>query len=184
MITGVAATVGRRKVQGMYMVGAERLAHRFKAYSKATVACVGKEIAAGAFAIQKSARKNAPVNQGTLRRSISVLLTKGGMTAKVGTGLHYAFFMEFGTGPAAAFGPRPQFPLVFSDDGRKRLKKWGRKHGWADEDIWKLALYIGQHGLKGSLFLTKAWKFQVPRIMANIRTCTTKAGISVGFKFL
>ncbi|MGI6117835.1 MAG: HK97-gp10 family putative phage morphogenesis protein [Bilifractor sp.] len=47
--------------------------------------------------LQKTAQQNAPVDTGTLRRSITIEMKDGGMTAEVAPHVHYAAYQELGT---------------------------------------------------------------------------------------
>ena len=47
--------------------------------------------------LQQYAQKNAPVDTGTLRRSITLALTDGGMAAEVQPTVNYGAYVELGT---------------------------------------------------------------------------------------
>lgn len=47
--------------------------------------------------LQARAQKNAPVDTGTLKRSIGLEISDGGLTATVAPGTEYAEYVEFGT---------------------------------------------------------------------------------------
>ena len=47
--------------------------------------------------MQQQAQRNAPVDTGTLKRSIGLNVSDGGMTAKVEAKTDYAPYVEFGT---------------------------------------------------------------------------------------
>jgi len=47
--------------------------------------------------LQRKAQRNAPVDTGTLKRSIGLEVQNGGMTAKSEAGADYAPYVEFGT---------------------------------------------------------------------------------------
>lgn len=47
--------------------------------------------------LNQYAMRNVPVDTGTLKRSIILELTDGGMTAEVGPTIHYGEYQEFGT---------------------------------------------------------------------------------------
>lgn len=66
---------------------------------KATPAQARAALTAGALAIQTSAAQKAPVDTGTLRRSIhtETAETRDGAVARVGTNVEYAPAQEFGT---------------------------------------------------------------------------------------
>jgi HK97 gp10 family phage protein len=77
--------------------GIDKLKNDLGKLNKAVADGVSKEIAASALNIEKEAKKLAPVNFGTLRRSInSKRIDK--LTYKVQADVSYAAYMEFGTG--------------------------------------------------------------------------------------
>ena len=47
--------------------------------------------------MQQTAQRNAPVDTGTLRRSIMLNITNGGMQAEVQPTVHYGAYVELGT---------------------------------------------------------------------------------------
>jgi HK97 gp10 family phage protein len=47
--------------------------------------------------MQQTAQRNAPVDTGTLRRSITLTITNGGMQAEVQPTVHYGAYVELGT---------------------------------------------------------------------------------------
>jgi HK97 gp10 family phage protein len=47
--------------------------------------------------LQRTAMQKAPVDTGTLKRSITLQLTDGGMTAEVQPTVHYGAYVELGT---------------------------------------------------------------------------------------
>lgn len=56
-------------------------------------ACVSRSGAT----LQTTAQRDAPVDTGTLRRSITLEIKDNGMTAEVAPHVHYAAYQEFGT---------------------------------------------------------------------------------------
>lgn len=56
-------------------------------------ACVSRSGAT----LHKTAQKDAPVDTGTLRRSIMLEIKDNGMTAEVGPTVHYGLYQEVGT---------------------------------------------------------------------------------------
>lgn len=70
----------------------ERMLKRCKSKTKLR-ACVKRSGAT----LQRYAMKNAPYDTGNLRRSLTLRLTDGGMTAECGTPLEYGVYQEVGT---------------------------------------------------------------------------------------
>jgi HK97 gp10 family phage protein len=58
---------------------------------------VQREVMRSALKVQAGAKRRAPVDTGRLRNSIAVEIEEGGLSAVVGTNVHYAPFQEFGT---------------------------------------------------------------------------------------
>jgi HK97 gp10 family phage protein len=63
-------------------------------------------VAKAAQTVERRAKQNAPVRTGTLRRSITKAIGRDAISpvAKIGTNVHYARFVEFGT---SRMSPRP-----------------------------------------------------------------------------
>jgi HK97 gp10 family phage protein len=84
---------------------------------------------AGANVMRDAARQAAPVDDGTLKRSIktsSTKVKKGNVTVDVGTDLYYARMIEFGTasfytGNGRSVGKPYKIPKLTK--GKRRLKK-------------------------------------------------------------
>lgn len=65
-----------------------------------------KQLTLQAIKVQTAARQNCPVDNGTLRRSISYVITgtsPESMVARVGSNVEYALYVEEGTG---IYGPK------------------------------------------------------------------------------
>lgn len=65
--------------------------------------------------VERYAKLKAPVDTGTLRRSIGNEVD--GSTVYIGTNLEYALYLEFGTGKFAENGGRPTPWAYQNDDG-------------------------------------------------------------------
>lgn len=93
---------------------------------------------------QLTARREAPKDTGTLRRSIMLQATP--VMARVSTPLVYAPVMEFGRRPGAKMPP----PRV--------LLGWARRHGFGIDSgtLFVIARAIGRRGLKGHFYMQKA----------------------------
>lgn len=62
--------------------------------------CIEEIVKETAFNVEREAKKNAPVDTGRLRGSITTKLDK--LEAEVGTNVKYASFVEYGTSRQAA----------------------------------------------------------------------------------
>lgn len=75
-----------------------------------------------ALKIQSGAKQRAPVDKGRLRASIAMEPYKEGMAVRVGTKVHYAPYVEHGTG-------------IFAENGDGRKTPWRYKNR-KGEVIW------------------------------------------------
>lgn len=69
--------------------------------------------------MQTKAQQNAPVDTGTLKRSIGLEITDGGMTAEVEATADYAGYVEYGTRPMEA---QPFLRPAFNEQ-KEKFKK-------------------------------------------------------------
>lgn len=85
------------------------------------------------------AKRECPVDTGALRNSITHTVDAGQGKAYIGTNMHYASYIEFGTGIHSTLGGR-QTPWVYKDDkgnwhqtvgqvGRPFIKPAAANHG-------------------------------------------------------
>ncbi len=122
-----------------------------------------------AMAIENRAKRNAPVDTGRLRSSLTHQVDGAEVPkfAKVGTNVKYAPFMEFGTG------------LFAEGEGGKGgrhwppgapLDLWASRHGFASEA--QVAAIIGRRGgLKPRRYLRNALRDSVGDVRAFLRKC-------------
>ena len=79
--------------------------------------------------LQERAQRNAPVDTGNLRRSISLSVKDGGMTAEVTATADYSAYVEYGTRYMEAQPyMQPAFNVqkdIFVDDLKRALKNGG-----------------------------------------------------------
>lgn len=73
---------------------------------RSTEGPVGKLLARKSIAVERAAKRMAPVDTGRLRSSITHDIGRDelGLAARVGTDVHYAIYLEFGT---RRMRPRP-----------------------------------------------------------------------------
>lgn len=108
------------------------------------------------YAVQTRAQRNAPVDTGRLRTSITHEIDRGTppLWAKIGTNVHYAPYMEYGTGIFAE-GPEAKGGMHWPPGGA--LEPWAQRHGF--ESGWQVAYAIGRRGgLRPRRFLRNALK--------------------------
>jgi HK97 gp10 family phage protein len=80
------------------LTGLPNLMDRLKTIEDNLTKGVAEEISASTLKIERDAKRNAPVNLGTLRRSIHAESLLNGLTGKVIVDASYAPYVEFGTG--------------------------------------------------------------------------------------
>ena len=108
-----------------------------------------KPMRAATLLVSGAAKRNAPVDTGVLRSSItpSVRSSGQGIVGVVGSNVEYAPYMELGT--------RPHWPPVAA------LETWARRHGIS---AFLVARAIAKRGLKARRYLQKAFQQNVGRI--------------------
>lgn len=79
----------------MKITGADALQKRLNRL--ATLADVQNVIKKHGTQMQQGAMRKAPVDTGFLKRSITLSMEDGGLTARVGSNAKYASFVEYGT---------------------------------------------------------------------------------------
>jgi len=109
--------------------------------------------------VTRDAKKNAPVDTGRLRASITpgVQIRNETVEGVVGSNVKYAPFMELGT--------KPFWPPISA------LETWARRHGTT---AFVVALAIARRGLKPRLYLQKAVESNAKLIFEAIRDSVYK----------
>lgn len=80
---------------GVKIIGIEKIQKKLR--QNVQMADVKKVVRHNGAEMQAKAQQNAPVDTGTLKRSIGIEITDGGMTAEVGPTADYAPYVELGT---------------------------------------------------------------------------------------
>jgi len=104
---------------------------------------VAAEMSASALRIETKAKRNAPVNLGTLRQSIHSVSDTGGLTHRVIASASYAPYVEFGTGGSVKVDPQyANYALQFK----------GKRAGGGTLDEFLLALmdWVKRKGIAGT----------------------------------
>lgn len=97
-----------------HLVGKDKILTTLNNYYKR--ASIEKGLKTAALRVEKSAKEIAPAGDGSLRASITHAIDVGGMSAEIGTPLHYAPYVEYGTGIYAVKGDGRQTPWSYKDD--------------------------------------------------------------------
>ena len=80
---------------GVKIIGIEKIQKKLR--QNVQMADVKKVVRHNGAEMQAKAQQNAPVDTGTLKRSIEIEITDGGMTAEVEPTADYAPYVELGT---------------------------------------------------------------------------------------
>lgn len=121
--------------------GMENLTKMLKTIEDDLTKGVAEEISASTMKIEKDAKRNAPVNIGTLRQSIHGESTLNGMTGKVTVDASYGAYVEFGT------GGKVKIPAGYEDFAAQFKGKSG---GSLEDFIRALTLWVKRKGLAGT----------------------------------
>ena len=99
------------------------------------------EMSASALRIETKAKRNAPVNLGTLRQSIHSISDTGGLTHRVIASASYAPYVEFGTGGKVSIpAGYENFAVQFK----------GKGSGTLEDLIQALTVWVKRKGLAGT----------------------------------
>ena len=140
---------------------------------------LGKYIQTAGETIAGSARSKAPVDVGTLRSSINAQYRHEGalFQSVIGTNLHYAPYMEFGTGTQHDHPNWPRNPHRIPPGA---LEGWAtRKLRSSEADPKQMAAraaysIMRNGGLKPRRFLRSSFEELQPQILDGIRTIIRK----------
>ena len=125
---------------GIDISGIPRLEQKLKDIENSISIQLAQEISASALKIEKAAKRNAPVNMGTLRQSIHAT-SKDKLTHYVEVGASYGAYVEFGT------GGKVSIPLGY-EQYAATFK--GKKGGSLEDMIQALTLWVKRKGLAGT----------------------------------
>ncbi|MFT4415321.1 HK97-gp10 family putative phage morphogenesis protein [Fredinandcohnia humi] len=91
--------------------------------------------------IISNAKAQAPVDDSSLKDSIDVIYTKGGLTAIVTVGVYYGIYVEFGTGIFAVKGNGRKDPWVYWS---KKLNRFVFTRGMKAQPFFFPALDVAE----------------------------------------
>lgn len=153
-----------------------------------------RTLQAGAFRIERSAKRRAPVAFGVMRGSIH---TRGPVIAGirkaisffVEVGALYAKFVEFGTGPAgrASADKSPESQLLRASIGYAHgagsskvppldaIEQWVKRKGLPRSAVWPIARKIARQGIPAQPFLIPAFREHKDRIAADVTRAAERA---------
>lgn len=102
---------------GVKLNGVPQAKSRVKNLSKASLAQVAEGVNKAAAIVEGGAKVDCPVDTGLLRSSIHLTpanTSKNQVSAKVGTNVEYAPYVEFGTGARGHYQYETKFKLTYS----------------------------------------------------------------------
>lgn len=102
---------------GVKIIGIEKIQKKLR--QNVQMADVKKVVRHNGAEMQVKAQQNAPVDTGTLKRSIGIEITDGGMTAEVEPTADYAPYVELGT---RFMDAQPYLGPAFKDQ-KEKFKK-------------------------------------------------------------
>lgn len=124
--------------------GSKALVVELEEYSKDIEKWVKKGIAKVTNIIANEAKARAPVDDGNLKRSITVNMENGGLTGVINVGANYAIYVEYGTGIYAS-GPggsrAKKIPWRYYSP---KLGRWVTTKGNKAQPFWNPALDKGR----------------------------------------
>jgi HK97 gp10 family phage protein len=182
---------------GIDLSGIPRLEKRLQDIENKISIELAEEISDSALRIEKQAKRNAPVNFGTLRQSIHAT-SKDKLTHYVEVQASYGAYVEFGTGGKVSIpSGYEQYAASFKggksgtfDEMVKALTLWVKRKGLAgtysiksgrrlggkatkaaqDEKLARfLAIKILQKGIRPQPFLIPAYEAEKPKLIDKIK---------------
>lgn len=142
---------------GIDLSGIAKLESKLKDVEKKISFDIGKEISNSALRIEKQAKRNAPVNLGTLRQSIHAT-SKDQLTHYVEVGASYGAYVEFGTGGKVSIpSGYEQYAATFK----------GGKSGTLNDMIAALTLWVKRKGLAGTYSIKSGRRLGNKQTKAN-----------------
>lgn len=182
---------------GIDLSGIPRLEKKLNDIKSNIATDLAKEISASALKIEKDAKRNAPVNLGTLRQSIHAT-SKDKLTHYVEVGASYGAYVEFGTGGKVSIpSGYENYAATFKgnkggslNDMIEALTLWVKRKGLAgtysvktqrrlggkavkstqDEKLARfLAIKILRNGIKAQRYLIPAYEAEKPKLIQRLK---------------
>lgn len=180
----------------MDLSGIPQLKAAIEGIEKQATQGLSDELAAGVLAIQKSAKRKAPKNLGTLAQSIS--FSGSGLTWETFSTVDYAPYVEFGTGGKVSI-PSGYEQFAGQYKGRKggtmkefikaialwvkrkgitgtysvkTKKRTGSKRSRESEDMaaaWAIAIAILRNGIRAQPFMIPSYEEERPKLMKRLK---------------
>lgn len=161
----------------IHVEGLDRVAHKLQDM-QLWAAPLRKGLDKAGFIVESEAKRNAPVDRGTLRASITHEVEHATVPrfVKVGSKLGYAPMMEYGTGRAGdgPGGSTSHFPPPSA------LAGWAGRHGMPGAEFAIAAAIARRGGLKPRRYLRNAIESQEARVVAAIRSAMREVETNFG----
>jgi len=128
--------------------GDKRFELGVKKFEKYYIKEVKRVIRETAELIVSQAQALAPVDEGNLRDSITAQYMKGGLSAYIHVGAHYAVYVEFGTGIYAVKGDGRKDPWVYYSE---KLGKFVFTRGMEAQPFWFPSLDVAEKHFRSEM---------------------------------
>ena len=130
---------------GITRIGANKVRKALNRWGESIEADVKRIVVETANLLKAEAVARAPVDTGDLKQSIEVDILNDGLTAIVTVGVHYAIYIEFGTGIYAVKGNGRKTPWSYYSN---KLDQWVTTRGMRAQPFWFPAIEIAQDYFK------------------------------------
>jgi HK97 gp10 family phage protein len=172
------------------ITGMNELFEKFDKFDAKIKNSLKDEVNASALKIQSDAKKNAPVNLGSLRNSIYLkeMSDNTKFIYSIGTNVKYAPYIEFGTGgkvniPAGFSSYASQFKGKKGGKFKEMvlaIMEWVQKKGIASGKqsksvAYAIAISILRKGLRPQPFLIPAFEAEKPKLKNKIKEILANA---------
>lgn len=126
---------------GITRIGANKMRKALNRWGESIEADVKRIVVETANLLKTEAVARAPEDTGDLKKSIEVEILNDGLTAIVTVGVHYAIYIEFGTGIYAVKGNGRKTPWTYYSN---KLNKFVTTEGMEAQPFWFPTIKIAQ----------------------------------------
>ena len=163
--------------------GVDKLMKQLMKYNDSVAKETVNTINRGMLEVANQAKRNAPVNFGRLRSSISVTkATASDPTGVTFVGVDYGPFVEFGTKQNASIPQGlEQYASQFKTSGMggfdkllSDIRDWCAKKGIDPSAAYPIALKIAREGVEAKPYLFPAFEQERPKMIQNLENLLTK----------
>lgn len=126
----------------------ERAVNKFEKHLIREVKRIVAETAEMMVSQMKALAPVSEIDGGNLKSSIDVIYAKGGLTAIITVGAHYAIYVEYGTGIHAENGNGRKTPWVYYDE---KLKQYVFTRGMEAQPFFHPSLEMAMKHFKNEM---------------------------------